>query len=120
MALEISFHLLALTKLFAEVPCCSNDPQIFQFRRVQFVRQRLKIVRYFGGLVSQIAYSPTELRFRVRNILLDSAELYRQERESLDLPEDLRFGSTCVGNRAGEACSPPLCHRISKDRSEVL
>ena len=38
MALEISFHLLALTKLFAEVLYCSNDPQIFQFRRVQFVR----------------------------------------------------------------------------------
>ena len=52
MALEISFHLLALTELLAEVPYRSNDPQIFQFRRVQFVRQQLSIVRYLGGLVS--------------------------------------------------------------------
>ncbi len=38
MTLEINFHLLALTNLFAEVLRRSNDAQVIQFRRVQFVR----------------------------------------------------------------------------------
>ena len=52
MALKINLHPLMLTKLSAEVLRRFNDPQIFQFRRVQFVRQQLNIIPYIGGLVS--------------------------------------------------------------------
>ena len=83
VTLEINFRLLALTNLLAEALRRYNDSQMSQFRRVQFARQQLDIVRYFGGLVSQIAYSPTELRSR-QNIPVNLVELYRQERESLD------------------------------------
>ena len=38
VTLEIDFHLLTLTKLHAEILCRSNDAQVIQFRRVQFVR----------------------------------------------------------------------------------
>ena len=38
MALEINFQSLALTKLSAENLYRSDDAQIFQLRRVQFVR----------------------------------------------------------------------------------
>ena len=52
MALEINLHFLPLTELFAEVFCRSNETQVFQFRRVQFVRHRLNIVGYLGGMLS--------------------------------------------------------------------
>ena len=38
VTMEINFHLVALTKLPAEILCRSNDAQVIQFRRVQFVR----------------------------------------------------------------------------------